>query len=105
MSCCCEKVYKFCTLVPSCNSDAFKELFKDLADGDYTVQLEFLGARLNIPITVASNVVTIEPADLVKLNESFTYQGKVLNSEGETVPLTFETVEYDCFEFSTIYST
>lgn len=103
MSCCCEKIYKFCEKVPSCDQSVFKKMFIGLPDGSYTVVLDFLDSVIKIPITVAGDVVTLTDADALKLNEDFTYRGRVIDEDGETVNLTEDDVEYDCFEFSTYY--
>ncbi|MEO7049878.1 MAG: hypothetical protein ABI091_31530 [Ferruginibacter sp.] len=99
MSCCCDKTYKFCKGVGTCNADDFKKMFTGLADGTYTVQLDFLDSKVNITITVATNVVTV--ADPFILNENYTYTGKVIKADGTTAMLIEDTISYDCFEFTT----
>lgn len=101
MSCCCTNTYKFCDGVSTCNADDFKKMFKNLPDGNYTVQLDFLGGVIDIKIAVAANVVTIE--DPIVLNEQFTYLGKVTNDlDSLTASLIVDDVSYDCFEFHTV---
>lgn len=89
---CCNNIRKFNEFVTACTPQTFLDLFKDLADGTYSVRLNFLGALIIIPITVAASVVT---GTVPALNENYTYTGKVLNAAGETI------TEYDCFEFKT----
>lgn len=100
MSCCCTKIYKFCNKIDSC-SDEFGKLFADLASGNYTIELDFLNSTVQIPITVTSGVVDISPLDQNKLNESYTYIGKVVDSSGVTVSLAKDAISYDCFQFET----
>lgn len=92
MPCNCTKIYKFKEPVNACDAQSFLSMFKNLPDGNYTVQLDFLNGVQKVPIAVASNVVT----GTVALNESYTYVGKVIGTT-----LTFDSVEYDCFQFET----
>lgn len=82
-----------------CNYDGFKEMFSSLADGTYSIELEFLNGKHLIGITKTG--ATIETVGSVVLNENYTYTGQVLNSSGVVVPLVFETISYDCFQFET----
>ncbi|MEJ7611361.1 MAG: hypothetical protein WKF88_09320 [Ferruginibacter sp.] len=75
-------------------------MFKDLPDGSYSVELDFLDSVIKIPISVAAGVVTVDAADILTLNESFTYTGKVKDTDGATVNIVKDTESYDCFQFS-----
>jgi hypothetical protein len=99
MSCCCSATYKFCSPVNTCDANTFKAMFTALTDGSYTVQLHFLGASVNIPITVAAGVVTL--TNDLNLNEKYTYTAKVINAGGFEVTLYYNTVAYDCIQFNT----
>ena len=82
-----------------CNSDGFKEMFTSLADGNYTVELDFLNGKQLIGITKSG--ATIETVGSVVLNENYTYTGRVVNASGFVVPIYVSTVPYDCFQFET----
>ena len=99
MSCNCQNVYKFQTPVNGCNTNGFKQMFAGLADGTYSVELEFLNGRHLVGITKLGS--DIETVGSVVLNENYTYTGRVLDASGNVVPLYFETVPYDCFQFDT----
>ncbi len=103
MSCCCTNTYKFCQPVDSCTGNGFTDMFKALADGVYTVQLDFLDSVIEYTINVASNVVTLNEGVTIILNERFTYTGKVINASGAVVSLIFGGTSYDCFQFDTKY--
>jgi len=99
MSCCCQKVYKFCNSVNGCNYEGFTEMFTSLPDGNYNVELEFLNGKHLIGITKSSE--TIETVGSVVLNENYTYTGKVVDASGSVIPLVVDNVSYDCFQFET----
>lgn len=99
MSCCCNKIYKFCKAVNGCNRDNFAALFAGVPDGNYTIQLDYLNSVVSIEMSISEGVVTFTYA--VQLNENFTYTGQLLNESGEVVPIVKEEVSYDCFQFTT----
>lgn len=98
MSCCCTKVYKFCKPLRGCSASDFANLFKGLAEGTYSVQLDFLSGKQLRMVTVKDSIILVSGGDL---NESYTYTGQVFDSGGNVVPLVFETLSYDCFQFET----
>lgn len=99
MSCCCEKVYQMCR-VPVCDGEDLVLPVIIPADGNYTMQLDFLDHVLQ----ETAGFITTNAATFSKdlLNENYTYTGRVIDSAGNTVPFTVAGVEYDCFEFTTI---
>lgn len=99
MSCCCSNTYKFCKPVNTCDATTFKSMFTALDDGNYNVQLHFIGAVVNVAITVAAHVVTLPNG--LNLNEHYMYTAKVYNSIGVEVVLFYNTVAYDCIQFNT----
>lgn len=99
MSCNCQNVYKFQTPVNGCNTSGFTSMFSGLADGNYSVELEFLSGRHLVGITKIGT--DIETVGSVALNENYTYTGRVKNDAGAYVQLYFSTVAYDCFQFET----
>jgi hypothetical protein len=99
MSCCCEKVYRMCD-VPVCDGESLVLPVTIDAGGDYTLQLDFLDSMLTETASfIATNTATFSK-DL--LNEKYTYTGRVVDAAGAVVNFTVDTVEYDCFEFTTI---
>lgn len=78
--------------------DDFESLFSGLDDGAYTVKLDFLNSTIDVPIVVEAGEVE---ASTVALNENYSYTGKVVDAEGETVNLTMGEASFDCFQFHT----
>lgn len=101
MSCCCQKIYKFCKVIDACSAADFGDMFKDLSSADYTVELDFLDSVLRLPITVLDGVIDISPLTLNKLNEGYTYVGRVVDVNGATVSIVVDAIAYDCFQFET----
>lgn len=98
MSCCCQKIYRMCSVAVCDGGDLVLPVIIP-ADGSYTLQLEFLSGVIEEDASfIETNAATFSK-DL--LNENYTYTGWVLTSGGEKVPFTIEDVEYDCFEFTT----
>jgi hypothetical protein len=98
MSCCCQKVYKLCDVV-ICDADPLVLPVPIPADGQYTLELDFLGdvIRRTAMLSTGDNATF----DKGPLNERFTYQGRVLDPSGAVIKFTVEEVEYDCIEFTT----
>lgn len=98
MSCCCERVFKLCA-VPLCDGNELQLPIPVAEEGDFTLELDFLGAVISIkePQVVGDNMYFSKDS----LNEQFTYVGHVLNDAGEKVKFTVGEKEYDCVEFTT----
>jgi len=98
MSCCCKKTYNLCDLVP-CDEGDLVLPGQVPADGEYTLELEFLGdvVRKTAQLS-AGDAPTFDKAGL---NERFTYKARVLGPDGAWLSFTVDTVSYDCFSFTT----
>lgn len=92
---CTIKIKKLWPYVGTCPGSEMKLPYTSLADGTYTVMLRFLSKVIRIEIAAVDGSLTM-PTDA--LNESFYYEGQVLNSEGSVV--LFNT-DYDTFAFYT----
>jgi hypothetical protein len=98
MSCNCQSVYKFTKPVNACDLSSLASFFTGLDVGNYTVELDFLGGKINLPLMITESGKSITG----NLNESFTYTGRLLNAAGNPVPFYVSTVPYDCFQFETV---
>ena len=78
--------------------DDFQSLFTGLANGSYTVKLDFLNSTIDVPIVVSEGAVE---ANTVALNENYSYTGKVVTDEGVTISLTMDEATFECFQFQT----
>jgi hypothetical protein len=98
MSCCCQRVHKFCDVVVCDDQDLVLPITIP-ADGSYTMELNFLGnvKRQTAPFT-AGDTATFSKDPL---NETFTYQGHLEGPGGETVEFELDGETFDCFEFTT----
>jgi len=98
MPCCCTNVFKLCDVV-ICDGDDLVLPVPIPSDGDYTLELEFLGdiVKKTAALSAGDNA-TFEKQGL---NERFTYVGSVKNSIGETITFTIDGKTYDCVEFTT----
>lgn len=98
MSCCCNKVYRMCDVIKCDGSDLVLPI-PIPADGEYALELDFLNDVIRQTAQLSSgDTATFSKRDL---NERFTYVGHVLDSAGQKVTFTIDTVEYDCIEFTT----
>lgn len=98
MSCCCQKVYALCDTVVCDEQDLVLPFTVD-ADGEYTLELNFLEAVLRKTALLSSGDSPTFDKD--GLNEAFTYVGRVLGPDGQPVSFTVDAVEYDCLQFTT----
>lgn len=78
--------------------DDFKSLFINLPDGAYMVKLDFLNSVIEVPIVVEDGTVQ---ANTVSLNENYSYTGRVVDAEGETVNIVIGETQFECFQFDT----
>jgi hypothetical protein len=99
MSCCCNKTYKFCKKISACSLQNLKALFKNIPNGTYIIELNFLQSVIKIQMVVVGTTFTITGPGL---NENYTYTGRVFNSAGQMVPFVVDAVQYDCFQFDTV---
>jgi hypothetical protein len=69
------------------------------ADGEYALELEFLGdmIRKSATLTEGDNFTFANDG----LNERFTYVGQIRNPDGSTVTFEKDGKTYDCLEFTT----
>lgn len=98
MNCCCEKIYLMCD-VPVCDGQALILPFTAPDDGPYTLDLDFLDHSLQTTKDFITGAAIAFPK--TKLNEGYTYTGRVLDGDHKPVSFIVEGVEYDCFEFTT----
>lgn len=98
MSCCCTKIYRICDVV-ICDDEDLELPIPAPADGEFTLELDFLGNTLRRTAQGTSeDNLRFAKGDL---NENFTYVGRVTDVTGNPVTFTIGEVEYDCVEFTT----
>lgn len=98
MSCCCKNTYPLCDLVV-CDDEDLVIPAAVPADGEYTLELDFLDSVVKIPASLsAGDNFTFDKAGL---NERFTYAGRIKGPDGVVVSFTIDSVVYDCLEFTT----
>lgn len=98
MSCCCTNVFRICDLIV-CDGEDLILPIPIPADGEYTLELDFLGdvVKKTATLSLGDNATF----DKNKLNERFTYVGTVKDAIGQTVSFTIDGKTYDCVEFTT----
>lgn len=98
MPCCCSKSFRICDLI-ICDGEDLVLPIPIPTDGEYTLQLDFLGDVIRKTATLSEgDNATFDKTDL---NERFTYVGQVLGPLGEVITFVIDGVTYDCFEFTT----
>lgn len=98
MPCCCTNIFRICDVIV-CTGEMLTLPVSVPADGEYTLELEFLQDIIEKKSTLsAGDNFTF---DIENLNERFTYVGNIKNPDGTPLKFTVEGVEYDCLEFTT----
>lgn len=69
------------------------------ADGEYALELEFLGDIIRKTAALSEGDNFTFPSD--QLNERFTYVGQIKAPDGSTVTFEKDDKTYDCLEFTT----
>lgn len=68
-------------------------------EGVWVLELTFGSVNLYYSRQVFANQTVI--FELTNLNENYTYQGQIIDPNGEIITLEVNGIEYDCIEFST----
>lgn len=100
MSCCCVNKYPFCTMI-ACKDDGINfDPVTAPIDGEYKLQLHFLGGLLEISATFTAGDVLKFPSHA--LNERFEYEGNIFDPNGDKLLFSVGDDEtlFDCFEFN-----
>lgn len=98
MPCCCTSILRLCDLI-LCDDQDLVLPIPIPADGEYTLQLEFLNEIMEKVATLSEgDNATFDKEDL---NEQFTYTGQVKNADGVAISFTVDGKVYDCIEFTT----
>jgi len=96
---CCEKTLNLGCL-NACNAVYNTGIVVDaLTKGDWVLELTFGSINIYYSVNVSDGETVI--FTLTNLNESYTYQGQIIEPNGEIVTLEVNGIEYDCIEFST----
>lgn len=98
MSCCCTNTFDLCDLVP-CDEGDLVLAGTIPADGEYTLELDFLGALVRTSALLSQGDTPTFPKP--ELNEGYTYRGRVRDAAGRVVTFTVLATSYDCFTFTT----
>ncbi len=98
MSCCCTKTYRVCDVI-TCDTDDLVLPIEVPADGEYALELEFLGDMIRKSAMLSAGDNFSFPND--NLNERFTYVGYIKAPDGSTVTFEKGGKTYDCIEFTT----
>jgi hypothetical protein len=96
---CCEKTLNLGCL-NACNAVYDTGIVADaITKGDWVLELTFGSVNIYYSVNVSDGETVI--FTLTNLNESYTYQGQIIDPNGEIVTLEVNGIEYDCIEFST----
>jgi hypothetical protein len=96
---CCEKTLNLGCL-NACNAVYDTGIVVDaLTEGTWVLELTFGSVSIYYSVDVEDGETVI--FTLTNLNESYTYQGQIIDPNGEIVTLEVNGIEYDCIEFST----
>jgi hypothetical protein len=96
---CCEKTLNLGCL-NACNAVYNTGIVVDaLTEGVWVLELTFGSVSIYYSVDVEDGETVI--FELTNLNESYTYQGQIIDPNGEIVTLEVNGIEYDCIEFST----
>jgi hypothetical protein len=101
MACCncCENTLNLGCL-NSCNALFNTGIVADaLTAGVWVLQLSFGSVSVYYSVDVLNGETVI--FTLTNLNENYTYQGQIIDPNGEVVNIKVNSIEYDCIEFST----
>ena len=96
---CCEKTLNLGCL-NACNAVYDTGIVVDaLSEGVWVLQLSFgsISIYYSVDVEVGETVIFT----LTNLNENYTYQGQIIDPNGEIVNVEVNGIEYDCIEFST----
>lgn len=96
---CCEKTLNLGCL-NACDAVYNTGIVVDaLTEGTWILELTFGSVSIYYSVDVEDGETVI--FTLTNLNENYTYQGQIINPNGEIVTLEVNGIEYDCIEFST----
>ena len=96
---CCEKTLNLGCL-NACNAVYNTGIVVDaLTEGTWVLELTFGSVSIYYSVDVEDGETVI--FTLTNLNENYTYQGQIIDPNGEIVTLEVNGIEYDCIEFST----
>ena len=70
-----------------------------LTAGTWVLELTFGSVTLYYSREVFADQTVI--FELTNLNENYTYQGQIIDPNGEIISIEVDGIEYDCIEFST----
>lgn len=98
MPCCCTKTHRVCDVI-ICDDDDLVLPVPIPADGEYTLELDFLDdvIRKTAQLTTGDNATF----DHDGLNEKFTYVGHIRKPDGEILSFEIDGKTFDCLEFTT----
>lgn len=97
MSCCCTTIFRVCDLV-ICEDELVLPV-PIPGDGEYILELDFLDdvIRKSAMLSSGDNATFSTEG----LNERFTYVGRIIDPNGQTLTFVNDGVTYDCIEFTT----
>lgn len=96
---CCEKSLNLGCL-NACNAIYNTSIVVDaLNEGTWILELTFGSVNIYYSVDVLDGETVI--FTLTNLNESYTYQGQIIDPNGEIINIEVNGIEYDCIEFST----
>jgi hypothetical protein len=98
MPCCCSTIYRVCDVIVCDGQDLVLPVTVP-ADGEYTLELDFLQDVIRKMATLtAGDNFTFNMEDI---NERFTYVGHIKGPDGAPITFDIDGVVYDCIEFTT----
>ena len=98
MPCCCTNKHRVCDVIICDDADLVLPI-PIPADGEYTLELDFLSdvIRKTAALSMGDNATF----DYDGLNERFTYSGRVVGPDGQSLTFDIDGKTYDCIEFTT----
>lgn len=99
MPCCCTNTLNLCK-ASVCQPDTIIIGMNAPADGEYQLVLGYLGNDIIIRKTFVANDPLVFSA--LNLNEKYTYTGKIIDPDGNTLTVVTGEGNFDCVSFQTV---
>lgn len=99
MPCCCNNTLNL-GCVGTCTDDVLRTGNNAAITGEYKLAIEFSGIKYFVFNIVTEGTEITFPTDT--LNESYEYEGYIVDPLGAFLTLLSNDIEYDCIKFKTV---